>query len=161
MELERVDLSLTDSPEMLLIECGIKNYGGSVAFIVGSLYECWIGDGETHEGLPMTLPEVIAPSDSPHDPAMFLPDKDEVVGWSLWGKDDPRIQAVRMGQQSIYLRGFILYDNIFDETWILSFRREFSVSQYGDGFGLGQWSRDGDAENYERLELPKNSAKPN
>jgi hypothetical protein len=158
IELEELDLRLIDSPDMISIECKIQNYGGSVAFISGNIYGCWIGEtdrsgDQAHDAIPMMLPEVMIPGEKSYNPVIFLPDEDRIVDWTMWARDDPRIEKVRKGEASIYLSGFIHYQNIFDETWSLGFKRKFTVSEYTEDFSFGRWSREGDAENYERLEL--------
>jgi len=166
IEMEELDLTLTQSPDMILIRSKIKNYGGSVAFVAGNLYGCWIGktdesESRKYDGLPMILPEALFPDEKFYDPGMILTDENGVVDFTLWSSSDPRIESVRKGEASIYLKGFIMYENIFDETWILSFKRKFTVHLYDGGYSVGRWSREGDAENYERLKIPSKPQNPN
>jgi hypothetical protein len=156
IELGQVNLNLTDSPDMVIIECTIQNHGGSVAFVSGGGYRCWIGTPSESEGpktnsIPVTLPEVLKPGDKPYDPVMFLPDENGIVDWTLWNDSDPRVESVRKGDQSIYLTGSVMYANVFNETWALKFRRKYTIFHYGDDFPHGVWSKYGaETENEEQ-----------
>lgn len=156
IELGQVNLDLTDSPDMVIIECKIQNHGGSVAFISGGGYKCWIGRPSESEGpktasIPLTLPEVLITGGEPYDPVIFLPDDDRVVDWTLWNNNDPRVESVRKGDQSVYLIGSVMYTNVFNETWVLKFRRKYTIFHYGNDFPDGMWSKYGaETENEEQ-----------
>jgi hypothetical protein len=148
-----VDLDLTDSPHVVLIDCKIHNHGGSIAFISFGLYKCWIGETsgpeEPESGeASANLPEVLAPGES-CDPAIALLDSKKVVDLTMWNTDDPRVEGVRTGSHCIYLTGTIGYTNIFDETWIVKFRRRYTVYEYGSGLAQGIWSKYGAADDNE------------
>jgi hypothetical protein len=148
-----VDLNLTDSPDLVLIDCKIHNHGGSIAFISFGFYKCWIGETsgpEEPEGgdASANLPEVLAPGES-CDPAIALLDSKKVTDVTMWNTDDPRVEGVRKGDYCIYLTGTIAYTNIFDETWIVKFRRRYTVYQYGSGLAQGVWSKYGVADDNE------------
>jgi hypothetical protein len=165
IELEDVKLNLADSPEMVLVDCKIRNYDGSVEFIIANLCGCWIGEtAESEErqrpAFSMNLPAVLGLSDNPLEPTIVLADEDRVVDVTLWNRDDPRIESVRRGEKSIYVSGFVMYKNIFDKTWTLGFKETYTVQILGHGLTAGRWSREGDADNYERKELPKEKAEP-
>ena len=142
-----VDLTLTDSPDVILIDCKIHNYGGSSAFISFGLYKCWIGETSGPEepqggDASANVPEVLMPGES-CDPAIALLDSKEVVDVAMWSTVDPRVEGVRNGSHCIYLAGTIAYTNIFDETWVMKFRRRYTVHQYGAGLAQGVWSKYG------------------
>ncbi len=160
IQFEIVDLQFTESPDVVPINCRIQNHGGSVAFIVGSLCGCWIGETTVpeerrHTAFAMNLPNVLGPGDKPVEPTIVLAHEDSVVDLTMWNTDDPQIEGVRNGSKSIYASGFVMYTNIFDETWMLSFKQKFTVHNLGHGMWSGEWYRDGDDENYERQKLPK------
>ena len=160
IQMEAVDLKLADSPDIILIDCKIQNYGGSVAFMVEGVYECSIGQAPDPElqqpqGFRMILPEVLINGGEPCDPSIILPDEDRVVDSSLWDRNDPRIEGIRKGDSAICVNGYVRYENIFGEVWVLVFKRKFTMHSLGHGMASGEWSRDGDAHNYERQEYPR------
>ena len=156
IKLGDIDLLLADSPDMVSFGCNIQNYGGSAAFLVGGTYVCWLGQTDesghqTQDVFPMILPEVLAPGVS-CDSEMILFDEDRIVDWTLWNTDDPRMVSVREGEKSICACGFVMYETIFGETWKLGFKRRFTMQSLGDGFTTGGWIRDGNADNYDRMQ---------
>lgn len=159
IELKNVKLDFSDSPDMIVIDSKIRNYGGSIAFILASSCGCWIidagseTDGQTHPSYDMTLPEVLLPGNS-CEPAICLFDEERAVDLTLWDKDDPRIESIRVGERAIIVSGVVMYKNIFEETWILGFKRKYAVHDYA-GLKGGEWTHVESAENYDRQELPK------
>lgn len=149
-----VDLALTDSPDLISIDCKLHNYGGSIAFINFDLYKCWIGDLSSPEepgdaGNLANLPEVIKPGE-PCEPVIILSDKSEPELLTMWNTADQRIADLRKGKLCIYLVGTVAYTNIFDEVWIMKFRRRYTVFNLGDSFAKGVWSKYGaEADNEE------------
>lgn len=165
IELEDVKLDLADNPDMVLIDCKIRNYDGSVEFIIANLCGCWIGKSAESEerqrpAFSMSLPAVLGLSDNPLEPTIVLADADRVMDVTLWNRNNPRLESVRRGEKSIYASGFAICKNIFDETWTLGFKERYTVQILRHSLTAGQWSREGDGDNYEPKELPNEKAEP-
>ena len=141
LRVEMGDVSL--SPTTDFLECGttwvVNIYGTTEAFIVASECHCWIGDRDRFMSPgwldPAVLPEVILPGSEPLRRFATLKSAD-----SSREATPDELDAIRRGEGAVYCKGSIVFKNVFDETWMLSFARKYWVKQFPDSSPLEIWT---------------------
>jgi hypothetical protein len=130
------------------IPLSVSIFGTTEAFISGSRIYATTGD-ET--GFPpskswtpsLLIPPVITPKTKPIVTSTML----ITPGSSLIEYKDEALNAVREGKKSIYCSGFIMYSNVFDETWVLKFSQKHTLVLGQDGSILSSyWANFGKPE---------------
>jgi hypothetical protein len=163
LRVEMGDVVLEPTPNFFLglgTNWKVKIYGTSEAFIIGSECLCWIGDKDNYQ-LPRPLdptgiPDVISPQGKPL--LLFA---------NLWNTDGSEYArpaeavSVLSGKKVLYCTGIIIFENVYDETWMLEFARYYEVTGAEDDETFGLWSRNNKEKQGESQLFPEKIPKRN